>query len=304
MRYKKIVFISLTGILFLAFGIPVYKKYTSSQILPENAVVPNSQTETPDAFPVFDKDNPQAEGVILAFKHWPLSQEETELVFKELTERGLKKKSESSRSKMLIFKWPDWRKGLEAKKVCEAVSKISFLEYCEPNYLLGPMNDLSQTLSPKSTPPNDNEQPVSKGNLRACNIISAKFELKRRCGIRRSRGGCKGEPTLSDYWSQEMIGADLLREELEKAPTLYKKYFVSVFDTPKQGRHDLKVKNLISDEGLQAVLPELKEKISISYVRTVDAYRDLKDRLLDEVEKQCGFKKQGESPIDVNSREK
>ncbi len=66
--------------------------------------------------------------------------------------------------------------------------------------------------------------------------------------------------SLSDYWAQEMIGADLLREELEKVPPPKTKNFIAVFDT-STNNHNVHVKNLISDEGTQAILPELKDQI-------------------------------------------
>ena len=79
-------------------------------------------------------------------------------------------------------------------------------------------------------------------DIRTCNLISDKQELM---------GG-----TLSDYWAQELIGSDLLREELKKTPAPDRENWIAVFDT-EQGNHNIAVKNLISDEGLHAVLPEL-----------------------------------------------
>ncbi len=48
-----------------------------------------------------------------------------------------------------------------------------------------------------------------------------------------------------------MIGADLLKEKLTSSA---RKHFIAVFDTFYMG-HDVAVKNLISGEGRQAVLP-------------------------------------------------
>ncbi len=73
--------------------------------------------------------------------------------------------------------------------------------------------------------------------------------------------------SLSDYWAQEMIGADLLREELEKVPPPKTKNFIAVFDT-STNNHNVHVKNLISDEGTQAILPELKDQIV--YAEAID----------------------------------
>ncbi|MCY4321442.1 MAG: S8 family serine peptidase [Bdellovibrionaceae bacterium] len=79
-------------------------------------------------------------------------------------------------------------------------------------------------------------------NLKTCDIVSHKRDLK---------GG-----TLSDYWAQELIGSDLLREELEKVPAPNIENWIGVFDD-EIDNHNIQVKNLISDEGIHAVLPEL-----------------------------------------------
>ena len=65
--------------------------------------------------------------------------------------------------------------------------------------------------------------------------------------------------TLSDYWAQELIGSDLLREELKATPPPERKNWIAVFDSPGMN-HSTHVKNLISNEGPHAVLPELRSK--------------------------------------------
>ncbi len=92
------------------------------------------------------------------------------------------------------------------------------------------------------------EEILNPLNIRSCGIVSDSHSLK------------KGE--LSDYWAQELIGSDLLREELEKYPPPAKPHFISVIDDVANS-HDELVKNLISDEGPQAVLPELHDKILV-----------------------------------------
>ena len=82
-------------------------------------------------------------------------------------------------------------------------------------------------------------------NIRTCILISDKRKLM------------KG--SLSDYWAQELIGSDLLREELEKTPPPDQEDWIAVFDTQNED-HNIAVKNLISDEALHAVLPELGER--------------------------------------------
>ena len=90
-------------------------------------------------------------------------------------------------------------------------------------------------------------------NIRTCNLVSHEQELM--------------DGTLSDYWAQELIGSDLLREELEKTPAPEIPNWIAVFDNQEEN-HNIYVKNLISDEGLHAVLPELGDE-TIPFFHTV-----------------------------------
>ena len=85
---------------------------------------------------------------------------------------------------------------------------------------------------------------------------------------------------LTDYWAQEMVGADLLKEELEKAPPLPEnKFLVAVFDTTRVS-HSIHVQNIISHEGPQAVLPALNSsqiqffhtRFSSSYIQAIESF--------------------------------
>ena len=86
---------------------------------------------------------------------------------------------------------------------------------------------------------------ITKTTEKSCEFLSSKKKLK---------GG-----KLSDYWAQEMVGADLLREEIEKAPPLPEdKFLTAVFDSSRHG-HNIPIQNLISHKKDQAVLPELND---------------------------------------------
>ena len=98
-------------------------------------------------------------------------------------------------------------------------------------------------------------------NIRTCGLISDKRKLM------------KG--SLSDYWAQELIGSDLLREQLEKTPAPDQEDWIAVFDG-QQGDHNIAVKNLISDEALHAVLPELGER-KIPFLDTYGIHQSLAD---------------------------
>ena len=287
-RFKKFIFVFLLCSTLLFFWIKAQKMYTTSQFLSKNPMSAPQREMAAKSDPVFDRDNPQAKGVILSFKRWP-NQEETATILKKLTEKGLKKKSELPRFKVWIFEWPEWRKGLEAERVCEAISELLFLDYCEPDYLLGPANIKLPQLQEESLSPVS----VQKGNLKTCGIVSGKFGLRgwpeRGADLRFGREVTEEEAELSDYWAQEMIGADLLKEEVNKVSPPSKKHFVAVFDdsSERYGRHDIGVKNLISDEGKHSVLPEIGGKASIHDVRRPSAYLEQSSRLLDKVQEQC-----------------
>ena len=110
----------------------------------------------------------------------------------------------------------------------------------------------------------------TRKSLRSCNILSSKADL------------FEGE--LSDYWAQEMIGSDLLKEELKQAPPV-KKHLVEVFDIPP--RHDVGVRNLISDEGQHSVLPEIGDKAGITHTPTNSKALIAADNLLTKVNNAC-----------------
>ncbi len=138
---------------------------------------------------------------------------------------------------------------------------------CENSFSLFPQTNEEDTEagSPANCPSCENNSPsmrlskdldsLRKANVKTCNVIySPHNSMKDRMG-------------LSDYWAQELIGADLLREELEKVPPPKTKNFIAVFDT-STNNHNVHVKNLISDEGTQAILPELKDQIV--YAEAID----------------------------------
>ena len=87
--------------------------------------------------PKFDPDDPRAKGVILVFYHWPDEEEKT-AILEKTGSAGLKKTTEIALFKAWIFAWPQWKKGINAGEVCESLADIPSLEYCEPDYLLGP----------------------------------------------------------------------------------------------------------------------------------------------------------------------
>ena len=58
---------------------------------------------------------------------------------KQLYLKGrLTKTEEMNLFKTRIFEWTEWQKATTARKVCRSLPDLSFLVYCEPDYLLGP----------------------------------------------------------------------------------------------------------------------------------------------------------------------
>ena len=129
----------------------------------------------------------------------------------------------------------------------------------------------------------DRSFPEEISNLRTCGIVTATKNLN------------KGR--LSDYWAQEMIGSDLLREdlkeELKKNPLPENKVIIAIFDSEKLDRdqetdldikkfHNMLVTNLISGDGPHAILPKLKKGyIKSFYTRRSSQYAAAAESLKD-----------------------
>ena len=97
-----------------------------------------SGTEVPlTDIPAFDRENPQAGGIILSFHRWP-DKKETAAILQKITAAALNKTKEIERFKIWVFEWPELREGREAQELCDSLPQLSALEYCEPDYLLGP----------------------------------------------------------------------------------------------------------------------------------------------------------------------
>ena len=103
-----------------------------------------SQSETSAA--ASGNDDSQAKGLILAFKVWPPEKKNKTSLLEKLTKAGLKKKSEFERFKAWVFEWPEWHNAIEAEKLCEELSTLSFVDYCEPDSLLEPATKKIQKL--------------------------------------------------------------------------------------------------------------------------------------------------------------
>ena len=210
----------------------------------------------------FNIPKPQAEkplkstGIILAFHKFPSEQEQTQ-ISEVLNQDDLTLSKKFKGFKTLVFSWPKLKTKNKAQKICRKLSKLKNLKYCESDTLLQPNgsdNSKTQASSPSAhCTKNCGDYQTSISALHntlkntlpkeACELFPAKNKLK--------------DGTLTDYWAQEMTGADLLREELEQTDPLPEdKFLVAVIDGPLFNHH-VHVQNIISHEGQQAVLPAL-----------------------------------------------
>ena len=172
----------------------------------------------------------------------------------------LRKTAKIPSFKLILFEsissksFPRW----VGERICEALEDLPLLKSCEAGILAMPHAETEASFPTDCPSCQLNEDlplaPIALG-IRSCGLVSADRRLK--------------EGKLTDYWAQELMGGDLLREELEKHPPPEAEHFISVLDSSEID-HDRQVKNLISDEGTQALLPELGSKIPIFHVAKPD----------------------------------
>ena len=197
----------------------------------------------------------QARGVVLSFHEWPDENESRQILAYTSSQALTKLRASPSQGlsesliqrlgwkKKWIFIWAD---GLRAKsvgeayKICFDFPEISSLFSCEPDYLdlpdflnhlknkwrnkIGGRFAVPEESSVSSSAPSSQRRPSKAssqpetGNFHSCGIIQKRHllinqdfyygSLRRKDSIRRITAG--------SMWAQEMIGADLLREELKK----------------------------------------------------------------------------------------
>ena len=131
---------------------------------------------------------------------------------------------------------------------------------------------------------NDDDSDNSREeNLISCNIVSTNLKLN-HFGKEKSPDKAG---TLSDYWAQEIVGADLLKKKLAKAPLPSKQKFIEQFDLPGE-KHDEQVRNLIANQGKAGVLPNLGDKLTTHHTMYASQFAKTVGTLLDKVDELCG----------------
>ena len=215
------------------------------------------------------KREPQAKGVILSF-YKRSSKNEQNKISQTLTKEGLKLTKKFKSFKSLVFSWPQLQSERKAQNICKRLSYLKNLKYCEPDILLHPHSSAKKSKTEADTfvctvNCNDQQQSPAQKNLSKLQDTLNRVLPLDFCEILPTKHNLK-EGTLTDYWAQEMVGADLLREEIEKAIPLPKdKFLIAVFDSPKtfsdhpnfSNPHATYVENIISHRDPQAVLPPL-----------------------------------------------
>ena len=243
----------------------------------------------------------KARGVILKFHHWPKGKQK-KMLLKTLKVKGLTKQKVYRSFKMWIVNWPGSLKPIEkALNVCKHLPQLSILKYCEPNILIRPAytfheshdffpkilnggkknrSYLSILLAETTTTLEDeyeDSSSIQSPDIRTCGLVSSSQSLK--------------EGRLSDYWAQELIGSDLLKEELKTTSAPKRKNFIPIFDAPS-GDHDVKVTRLISGDGPQSVLPEIgRDRVPVFYTGFSEDFVSASDQL----------KKSGQLPSFINN---
>ena len=256
------------------------------------------------------RENAQAKGVILGFHKWPNRRQER-IIVNYLKKSGLKKVNTIDRFKIWIFDWVNTSsqetseyllKPLEESlNVCKNFPKVSILRYCEANSLTYPAgidqnNIAEQTEGRVVCIGMDCFEPLGDQEISILSdVVNETNRAQESCKFIPSKQGLMNS-TLSDYWAQELIGSDLLREELEKFPAPDKENYVAVFDSRDGNNleddldsHAVKVRNLISDEGIHAVLPELESKVRIFETDFLEENPETVARLLGATDKLPSF---------------
>ncbi|MCZ0933127.1 MAG: S8/S53 family peptidase [Oligoflexia bacterium] len=238
------------------------------------------------------EEEQRARGVIVRFHRWPTLKEQKELA-RILKAGGLKRTKSLKSFKAQLFVWEEG--GLKPSRLgdraCLEIKSLSNVRRCSPDHLLSVNSFKSSskfTGMMKGSLKANKLRRVKEAEISSHRFIAGAKRGETESGFNFECEGCKNQGVeslskvvqkalnvrtcdivshkrklmggqLSDYWAQELIGSDLLREELEKTSPPDVENWIAVFDS-HQGDHNIAVKNLISDEGFHAVLPELGER--------------------------------------------
>ena len=205
------------------------------------------------------EEEQQARGLVLRFHRWPTLKEQEELV-RILEASGLKRTKNIKSFNAQLFGWEEGvlKPSSLGEEACLKLKNLSYMRRCSPDIQLSVNSFKRMTHKKTEAGFNPECENCKNQEFESLTAVSQKSVDIKTCNIVSSKLGLM-EGKLSDYWAQELIGSDLLREELEKTPPPDIENWISVFDSKADG-HNIGVKNLISDEALHSVLPELGER--------------------------------------------
>ena len=245
------------------------------------------------------RKNPPSRGVIVRFHQWPNNKWKKKILT-HLKKHNLKKVKTIGRFKVWLFEWTrlstnpikksnprnlaqvSLKPTSLALSVCRDLPTLSIIKYCEPDSMLYPDATNEEQTEARAFCVDGCEGDMS--NALSLSLVNEIQNIAgEKCDFISSQVNLTEDSSLSDYWAQELIGSDLLREELEKVPPPEVENYISVFDTTRKNRHDVSVKKLVSDKGDQAILPDLANKMSV--FETIDFngdYQSIADTLISE----------------------
>ena len=135
----KAILIKFCIFLLIPFSVRAEISHSSNPVAQNRT--PNMEVESVSDC---DADHPQAKGVILFFKSWPLNEQEEALLIKKMEKMGLERIKDNERFKARVYEWSEWQDGVKALDVCKKLSDLSFLDNCEPEYFLCPGTEAIQ----------------------------------------------------------------------------------------------------------------------------------------------------------------
>ena len=247
----------------------------NSAVTPAVSRKPSTQTNSTLSPPEISK----ARGVILRL-HLSANNKRRQLLIQKLIKEGLTKDTEIERFNLQIYQWKKEQTFSRAFRLCKELLESSafaaVVQHCEPDFSFIPTNSYPHYQEVPQTWRTDK-------NIRTCEIVKDDLNVWRE--------------SLSDYWAQEMIGADLARKKLEKKRSQLPedKVLVGVMDFFRKNNkrdHGYAVTNLISSEfpGKHAVLPNIRKHILDQDMKWFSGFVKHTDKMLKKVDQKCGAK--------------